>query len=83
MSDSSLILSIDQKNNLLHLLQTLEIDASAQYNSLKNRKDVNWDCYDTGNWKNTHSTIMEISDILGLNVESNLCEGEDSKDKEE
>ena len=68
------VLTIDNqtKERVKSLLAILENDFSSQYNYLKNRGDVNWDCYNKGNWENTHSIVMEISTILGIQIDSNL-----------
>ena len=65
-------LTTKKLEELKYELQTLEEDFSAQYNALRARGDVDWDCYDRSNWKNSHSMVMRIAKMLSIKLDSNL-----------
>ena len=52
------------KQTIEALLNTLINDCEAQENSLRERLDVSWDCYDVGNWQSMANSLHEIKRLL-------------------
>lgn len=64
-----------KREDALQRLATLRTDCMSQYNSLDQTGDVNWDCYDKGNWYSMVESIDAISKILIANHLKKLCDG--------
>ncbi len=39
------------KKEIISILETVLEDCQSQADSLKERQDIYWDCYDAGNWQ--------------------------------
>lgn len=52
-------------------LMTLISDCESQENSLRERLDVSWDCFDIGNWASMAESLRLIADELGIIYDSN------------
>ena len=49
VTEKKIGMTLEKLEKIQYVLQTLEIDFSAQYNTLRARGDVDWDCYDKSN----------------------------------
>lgn len=55
-----------------NILNILEESLSTQYNSLNNKDDVYWDCYNKDNWLSMQRYIIDLSKLLGVEIIDNI-----------
>lgn len=56
----ALVNKVSKLNGSRGLLTCLKEDCQFQVNSLTNRNDVSWDCYDIGNWQSMVNNLETI-----------------------
>jgi len=54
----------DSMDLIMKRLSILEYDFQAQLDCLENTGDIDWDCYDKNNWKNSVKHIRQIYKVL-------------------
>lgn len=52
------------KKQITELLKIIQNDCQAQVDTLKARNDVDWSCYDVGNWESMVDTLKMAAKLL-------------------